>query len=423
MRCLPRAPIPRFLLALCTALVSACAVAADPPPEYDAAFHAELLPAEGVAVASVKIDQRDGEVSELRFRIEEGRHHDFDGDGELEVEPPFVYWRPPADGGRFSLRVHIDRERRGNGKDAHIDADWAILRLDHLFPAARVRGRPGATSRSTLSLAAPEDWSVETRYGRFDGEPLPVETSGRRYSRPTGWIAAGQLGVRRESIAGRGVTVAGPVQQGVRRMDHLALMQWTLPTLLEVFPAFPESVLVVSAGDPMWRGALSGPSSLYIHAERPLINERGTSTLLHELVHVAGISGTGTGAAWIVEGLADYYSLEALRRSGAVTDARHERSRAALERQGRDVSRLDTRRANAEVSARAVTVLYMLDAAIRDASGGEANLDDVARALAESDETITLARFRTLAEQTAGATLALFDDLPLRKPAPPSRIE
>ena len=42
-------------------------------------------------------------------------------------------------------------------------------------------------------------------------------------------------------------------------------------------------LLIVSAGDPMWRGGLSGPSSMFLHSDRPLISENRTSTLLHEL--------------------------------------------------------------------------------------------------------------------------------------------
>ena len=43
---------------------------------------------------------------------------------------------------------------------------------------------------------------------------------------------------------------------------------------------------VVGAADPMWRGGLSASNSLFLHADRPLISENGTSTLVHELTHV-----------------------------------------------------------------------------------------------------------------------------------------
>ena len=50
---------------------------------------------------------------------------------------------------------------------------------------------------------------------------------------------------------------------------------------------------------------MSGPGSLYVHADRPMISENGTSTMLHELVHVAmGVSGSAHDD-WLVEGLAE----------------------------------------------------------------------------------------------------------------------
>ena len=102
----------------------------------------------------------------------------------------------------------------------------------------------------------------------------------------------------------------------------LAFLRWTLPALIEVFPDFPSRLLIVGAADNMWRGGLSGPGSLYLHTDRPLISENGTSTLLHELVHVATSKQSAAGDDWIVEGLAEYYGLEILRRTGGIGERR-----------------------------------------------------------------------------------------------------
>lgn len=400
---------------LVAGLLAAPARAADAVPTFDINYHATLLPEDGEAQVSIRLRQTDGQLRELRFRPDPDRHHDFAGDGEIEQDNEFVFWRPPAEGGEFTLRLIIDRQRGNGGYDARITDSWALMRADHLVPPARMRGVTGVESRASLSFTAPDGWSIETRYGAWDGEALPVEDPTRRFVRPTGWMVAGALGTRREEVAGREIVVSGPVGVGVRRMDALAMVRWTLPTLLEIFPAFPDSLLVVSAGDPMWRGALSGPSSLYMHAERPLINERGTSTLVHEMVHVAGIVHTGRGAGWIVEGLADYYSLEILRRSGVLSEERHAASLETHARNGRNVRRLDVASAGGAVTARAVGEFVRIDAAIREASDGEHSLDDVARTLAESDETITYARLREISESLVGAPLAVFDELPLAR--------
>jgi hypothetical protein len=384
-------------------------------PRYQLHYHAALLPDEGEAAVTLALGQRDQMLRELRFRVDPQRHYGFEGDGRIEHNPPFVHWHPPAEGGEFRLRLVIDRERGNGGYDARITEDWALLRADHLFPAARVRSVVGATAEASLSFELPESWSLESRYGSWRDEPLRVEDPTRRFVRPTGWLVAGALGVRREQILDHDVVVAAPVGVGVRRMDALALIRWTLPTLLEIFPGFPTSLLVVSAGDPMWRGALSGPESLYIHADRPMINERGTSTLLHELVHVAGIVHTGPRAGWIVEGLADYYSLEILRRAGVISEQRHATSLRTLARRGESVRRLDVGSAGGAVTARAVGEFARIDQAIREASDQAHSLDHVARALAESPDTITYARLRAISEELAGRPLDVFDELPLAR--------
>ena len=72
-----------------------------------------------------------------------------------------------------------------------------------------------------------------------------------------------------------------------------------------------------------------GPASVFLHADRPLISENGTSTLLHELVHVAMGAHAQRGSDWVVEGFAELYSLELLVRSGTISH-RHYRDALAL---------------------------------------------------------------------------------------------
>ena len=38
--------------------------------------------------------------------------------------------------------------------------------------------------------------------------------------------------------------------------DILAFLRWTLPALVDVFPNFPQRLLIVSAAKDMWRGGL-----------------------------------------------------------------------------------------------------------------------------------------------------------------------
>jgi hypothetical protein len=183
----------------------------------------------------------------------------------------------------------------------------------------------------------------------------------------------------------------------------------------------PERLLVVSAGDPMWRGGLSGPRSFYIHADRPLITPDVTSPILHELVHAVTSARSAPGGDWIVEGLADYYSLELLVRSKTVSRRRYTRALARLAERGRGVRDLTVEPADGSVTARAVTALHALDGEIRRATGDKASLDDVVAQLAAVPGAVTLERFRSVVTAVAGRDLAaFFAALPgLRPKTPP----
>jgi hypothetical protein len=188
-------------------------------------------------------------------------------------------------------------------------------------------------------------------------------------------------------------------------MDVVAFLRWTVPTLQEIFPSFPDRLLFVSADDPMWRGALSGPSSLFVHADRPMISGNSTSTIVHELVHVAMSARGGVKADWIVEGLAEYYSLEVLRRSGTISEKRFEKAHRDLADWGARAPILEVDRSYGPVTAKAVGVLREIDRSIRSGSNGSHSLDDVVRALAADHGPITRARFDELVSKATEADL------------------
>jgi hypothetical protein len=239
----------------------------------------------------------------------------------------------------------------------------------------------------------------------------------RRFDRPTGWILVGRLGILRERVAGSSVAIAAPVGQRVRRQDTLALLRWTLPTLRKLLGALPGRLLVVGAGDPMWRGGLSGPGSVFVHADRPLVDGDLTSPVLHELIHATlGIS-SGAGGDWVVEGLADFYSLELLARSRTLSKARHRKALALLAARGAGVVALDVDPAVGPVAARAATALHALDAELRRGSGGALSLDDVVRRLASERGRVTTERFRSTVDAVAGRSLGAFfrANVPLKK--------
>ena len=349
---------------------------------YDVDYLVEFMPRERVAAVTIAIDPHGARASRLRLRMDPDRYSQIRGDGRVARDGDRVTWEPPAAGGALHYRYRIDHQRRGGGYDARITADWAIVRGDDLVPPVSVRATRGADSRARLRFALPKGWTVNTPHAlTLDRRALVVVDPRRRFDRPVGWIIAGALGTRREHIGDTWLNVSGPASHDVRRNDIVAFANVAFPQLERAFGALPPKLLVVSAGDPMWRGGLSGPRSLFLHADRPLFSENGTSSLMHELTHVVTRIRGAEGDDWIAEGLAEYYAIELPRRAGLLTARRFDKALAWMQRFSRGVEHLRTRRASGPTTARAVLLLHDLDREIEARTDGKADLDDVTRAL------------------------------------------
>lgn len=403
----------RRLAAPCAALAAALAtlfglVAAAPSGaapasarEYRVVYTAWIKAGNPVATVRIRIASHPEWIRWMRLRVDPSRHRDFKASGRLEPGDGEVTWTPPREDAWLQYRVQLESQRDVGRYDGRVTESWALFRADDLVPPVHLDMEDGTRAKAKLALELPEGWSVATPFARYVSGRFKIDNPDRLFDRPTGWIVAGRIGVRREQIAGTRVAVAGPIGQGVRRLDTLAFFRFTLPTLQQILLDLPERILVVSAGDPMWRGALSGPGSLFVHAERPLISENATSTFIHELVHVAMRARGAEDADWIVEGLAEYYSLEVLRRSGAISERRYLKAHARLAEWAKEAGTLAVPRSSGAVTAKAVGVLRTLDEEIRSRTGRVASLDDVVRSLPRG-EPLSLASFRAAAERVAG---------------------
>jgi hypothetical protein len=378
-----------------------------PPVTYSVDVDAAIVPTERAARVSIHIRQGAEHVQRLRFRIDPSRHSDFKGDGEVELAEGFVYWHPPAQGGSLHYRFGIDHLRNERSYDARCTSTWAIFRGDDLVPPSRTEATPGAESRTRLRLRLPNRWAAATPYPQTAQGYYRIDHPMRLFDRPTGWFVVGRIGIVTERIGETHVTIAGPAGQKQRRGDLLAMLQWTLPTLHQLLgPGALPRLLVIGAGDPMWRGGLSGPASLFLHADRPLIVEDGTSPLLHELVHAALRIRAGSDGDWIVEGLAELYSLELLRRSGTISENRYEQILERIaRRRGGALARPNI---SAATVAHAATVLRSLDREIRAATEDERSLDDVVVELRGSRKSVTTESFRKVVEAVAGRSFEGF---------------
>ncbi|UPQ84253.1 MULTISPECIES: hypothetical protein [Pseudomonas] len=377
------------LLAVLLLLFVAPAYAAK---RVDLDFNVKFVPDQDTAEVELLLE--DGSVVRyLDFKLgDEGIYSDFqaDGEGTWQQENGRGVWRPAPGKARLSYRVKVSHQRKSGRFDARMTDDWALLRGDDLVPSGRLDQQDGVRLISRLKVELPEGWkSVETGWPRIGKNRFRIDNRERLFDRPTGWILAGKLGSRRAKLGETDVTVAAPVGEGVRRMDVLTMLTFVWPEIQNVFPRDPKKLLIVGAGDPMWRGGLSGPNSLFMHADRPLVSENGTSSLVHELVHVFSRITDADRSDWISEGLAEYYAIELVRRAGGMSEDRYQRVREDLTKWSRKVDSLRTEHSTGPITARAVLLLQELDREIRQRSKGRHSLDDVARGLMRLDKVTT----------------------------------
>jgi hypothetical protein len=402
-------------LLLAASLLTAGPAMTATPRYYEVTYKAHFRPDTGVVDMEIALS---GErlPSRIVLTVDPRRHKKFTSTDPLQTEPSHVTWQPQGHMSKLHYQFVVDYERSPQHYDSRMTADWAIFRAEKMVPRANVTARKSLQSRATLEFELPQGWTVATPYGSVGELHYTFDDPSRRFDQPEGWMLAGKLGSRNEKIGNVRVVVAAPAGDSVRRQDMLAFLKFTLPRLQETFPQMPPRLLIVSAGDPMWRGGLSGPSSMFLHSDRPLISENRTSTLLHEIGHIAlGIRGDEE-SDWIVEGLAEHYSLETLRRSGGISEQRYKQAVKHLSHWAQRSATLFGPHSNGPTTARAVIVLRAVDAEIRSATAGKASLDDVARKLASEGGTVSLARLQKTAQAVAGRPLHSLERAQLTKP-------
>ncbi|MGI9247710.1 MAG: hypothetical protein ACR2QI_01770 [Woeseiaceae bacterium] len=369
--------------------------------EYAAHYIVQVDPANSSVAVTLEVRQSRHLLRELTVPSLSSAMSDFSADGDLSISDGTLRWLPPAEGGKLRWQVQVSHKRGEKTYDAWLGPGWGIFRAEDIIPRTRTRALKGSTSHTTVSFGLPRGWSVITEYSSSD-DPIVVNRADRKFDQPTGWILLGNIGVRRETIAGVRVAVAGPKGHTVRRMDMLALLNWTLPELTALLPEPMTRLTIVSAGSPMWRGGLSAPASLYIHADRPLISENATSTLLHEVIHTALSIRANEDSDWIVEGLAEYYSLELLKRGGAISARRHATAVTDLADWARQAGNLCGAASTGATTALAVTVFRALDREIRDKTAGASNLDELLRQLVAEDRPIDVTKLLEIAAEIIG---------------------
>jgi hypothetical protein len=372
-----------------------------------ARFELDLIAGEPLTAARIVVGQDSGALREIV--LDRDSLQKVSGDGQITLEQDRIRWVPPAAGGALRYQVPLNHRRQGKnatGNDAWVGERFAVFRGEDAFPVRSWRRRKGSALTGELAMQVPGSWAVVTPYLTDARGRLPIRNPGSRLPRPIGWIMAGDLGTRRDTVEDIEFTVTAPRGLRMERVAMLGLLRWTLPQLvpqLTTAQTRPRYVSIVAAGKPMWLGALSAPNSTFVHADRPLISENGTSTIVHEMVHVllANID-TPRDQDWIDEGLAEYLSLRALKDSGTISMLRYEASIAEFRRWGGPVMNLRTTAAAGPVTARSVAIFCDLDAELRTASGDKQSLATLVRGLLGSGRRVDLESLRSAARKTIG---------------------
>ena len=400
---------PRFRqsLAVCFALVGLLAHGTGLAADSQVRFEIDLSAGESVTPARIAVRQGGGALREIA--LDRTLVRNVAGDGQITLKNDRLLWVPPATGGILRYKIALSHRRQGGqaaGHDAWVGEDFAIFRGEDAFPIRSWRRAKGSSLNGELHVRVPKGWALVTPYPADGRGHLAIRNPGSRLPRPVGWITAGDLGIRRDRAGDISISVAAPRGLRMERVAMLGLLRWTLPQLvpqLTTVQARPRYISIVAAGQPMWLGALSGPNSIFVNAERPLISENGTSTVVHEMVHVLLADlATPPDQDWIDEGLAEFLSLRALRDSGTIGSTRYDATIAEFRRWGATVQSLRTTSSSGPVTARAVALFHDLDAELRTASSGKQSVATLVRSLLQSGQRADLGLLRTGARKVIG---------------------
>jgi hypothetical protein len=366
------------------------------------------------------------EVRALTLTFPAGELTQFQGTGRLDPIPGGLRWLPEKPYAHLTYVARINHLRRGHQLyDSYAAPDWIVTRARELFPRIgidydpRENGQP--KSRARLIFRLPPGWRSAAPLAAIGPDTYRLNQPGMVLDRPRGWYALGEFAMARHDIADTMLQVARAPGSALDPAQLFRFLEGTWPALKKLLLAQPETVLVVSAPDPMWRGGISGEDSFFMHSERPLRTPDRTSPYLHELFHVLQPYTAAPDADWIEEGLAEFYSLELQRRAGLVDAPAYARALGYFERFGQWNVDLTQQQDNAATNNSAPLVMYALDQQIQRATAGKKRLDDVVMHLAQDGGALDTARFRGAVQLVSGKKFNRFFEAHVLHGLPPDR--
>ena len=285
----------------------------------------------------------------------------FKGSGRVAVEDGGAV-EPSGPYGHLEYKVRIDHRRGDKGHfDSYAGNDWVLFRARDLFPPVRLayatrKDGVRPRSRARLLFHLPSGWKSAAAHPSA-GADAYLLTTGRVLSRPSGWVALGNLQSSHQEIDDVMVRIARVPGSKLPADDVFAMLSDALPRMRKLFHRMPPEILIVSSGDPMWRGGLSAYHSLFLHGDGAAHPDKTRRSFRD----VPSRLRSASAGRWVIEGLAGTL-LELQRRSG----------RSARVRQGPQLFRkyglwasLDHREDNAATNNSAPLVMPALDQRIQ----------------------------------------------------------
>jgi hypothetical protein len=365
------------------------------------------------------------EVRGLRLRFPADRLRRFQGTGKLEPTADGLRWMPGGPYAHLSYLATIDHQRGEQRRyESYAASNWIVTRARELFPRIaidcdpRENGEP--KSRARLIFRLPPGWRSAAPLPALGPDTYQLSDPGKILDRPRGWFALGKFAFARQEVGDIMLQVARAPGSALQPEPLFEFLENTLPALKKLLVARTETVLVVSAPNPMWHGGISGNDSFFMHGDRPLRTPDKTSPYLHELFHVLQPYKAAADADWIEEGLAEFYSLELQRRAGLIDAAAYARALGYFKRFGSWDVDLTQQQDNAATNNSAPLVMYALDQHIQHATAGKRRLDDVVTRLAQQGGTVDTARFRRTVEAVSEKKFTRFFDRHVFRGVPPS---
>ncbi|MGB5516913.1 MAG: hypothetical protein WBO73_00390, partial [Gammaproteobacteria bacterium] len=201
-------------LLLVSLAIAPLAVNATTRSSYHVEYNVALDPKTSSASVRIDLSKRAQYVRWIRFKVDPEVHSGFKGSGNIQQADNTVLWEPRGKKGWLTFNAKINYQRKSGRFDALISEDWALFRGDDIVPPARIDMKDGTQAKAKLRFQLPEDWSVVTPYARYTSGAYKIDHTHRLFDRPTGWMLAGKVGIKRDTIEGVYVTVAAPKGQG-----------------------------------------------------------------------------------------------------------------------------------------------------------------------------------------------------------------